>query len=207
MGPRIRVNAVGPGPTLRNAAPVGCRFRPPARRHHPEARRRPGRHLRRRALSAGGAGRHRPDDRGGWRPASDLADPRRAGDANEQQPIRHARGIRHVFIRNLELPAHIGVYRQEEGRTQPVRINVDLATDEIADAQDMLENVVDYHVIEKRIRAIIAEGHVRLAETLAERIAAACFEDARVRTVRVRVEKLEALTHAESVGIEIERTR
>ena len=67
------------------------------------------------------------------------------------------RGIRHVFIRNLELPAHIGVYRQEEGRTQPVRINVDLATDELADAQDMLENVVDYHVIEKRIRAII--GH------------------------------------------------
>ena len=42
------------------------------------------------------------------------------------------RGIRHVFIRNLELPAHIGVYRQEEGRTQPVRINVDLATDDIA---------------------------------------------------------------------------
>ena len=80
-------------------------------------------------------------------------------------------GIRHVFIRNLELPAHIGVYRQEEGRTQPVRINVDLATVDIADAQDMLENVVDYHVIEKRIRAIIAEGHVRLAETLWNKIA------------------------------------
>ena len=118
-----------------------------------------------------------------------------------------ARGIRHVFIRNLELPAHIGVYRQEEGHSQRVRLNVDLATDETGDAQDMLENVVDYHVIEKRIRAIIAEGHVRLAETLAERIASACFEDARVRTVRVRVEKLEALTAAESVGIEIERSR
>jgi dihydroneopterin aldolase len=117
------------------------------------------------------------------------------------------RGIRHVFIRNLELPAHIGVYAREEGRSQKVRINVDLATDESGDAQDMLENVVDYHTIEKRIRAIIAEGHVRLAETLAERIAAACFEDQRVRTVRVRVEKLEALTAAESVGIEIERTR
>ncbi|HWF64620.1 MAG TPA: dihydroneopterin aldolase [Rhizomicrobium sp.] len=116
-------------------------------------------------------------------------------------------GMRHVFIRNLELPAHIGVYRQEEGRTQKVRINLDLATADITDAQDRLENVVDYHVIEKRIRAILAEGHVRLAETLAERIAAACFEDNRVRTVRVRVEKLEALTSAESVGIEIERTR
>jgi 7,8-dihydroneopterin aldolase/epimerase/oxygenase len=118
-----------------------------------------------------------------------------------------AHGIRHVFIRNLELRAHIGVYRHEEGRMQPVRINVDLGTDDMADTKDMLENVVDYHVIEKRIRAIIAEGHVKLAETLAERIAAACFEDARVQTVRVRVEKLHALTGAESVGIEIERAR
>ena len=69
-----------------------------------------------------------------------------------------AGGIRHVFIRNLELPAHIGVYRQEEGRTQKVRINVDLATDDIADAQDMLENVVDYHAVEKRIRATVGEA-------------------------------------------------
>ena len=118
-----------------------------------------------------------------------------------------ARGIRHVFIRNLELLAHIGVYAREEGRRQPVRINVDLATDDMADAQDMLENVVDYHTIEKRIRAIIAEGHVKLAETLAERIAAACLEDRRVACVRVRVEKLHALPGAEAVGVEIERAR
>jgi dihydroneopterin aldolase len=118
-----------------------------------------------------------------------------------------ARGIRHVFIRNLELQAHIGVYRTELGRTQPVRINVDLATDDNADTGDMLENVVDYHAVEKRIRAIIAEGHVKLAETLAERIAEACFDDPRVRSVRVRVEKLHALTGAEAVGVEIERAR
>jgi 7,8-dihydroneopterin aldolase/epimerase/oxygenase len=127
--------------------------------------------------------------------------------SKHETPRIAALGIRHVFIRNLELLAHIGVYRHEEGRMQPVRINVDLGTDDTADTKDMLENVVDYHVIEKRIRAIIAEGHVRLAETLAERIAAACFEDSRVRTVRVRVEKLHALTGAESVGIEIERAR
>jgi len=124
-----------------------------------------------------------------------------------EAPRIAAHGIRHVFIRNLELLAHIGVYRHEEGRMQPVRINVDLATQDLADTKDMLENVVDYAVIEARIRAIIAEGHVRLAETLAERIAAACFEDSRVSTARVRVEKLHALSGAESVGVEIERTR
>lgn len=118
-----------------------------------------------------------------------------------------AHGIRHVFIRNLELLAQIGVYRSEEGRRQPVRINVDLATEDDPDTGDMLENVVDYHAVEKRIRAIIAEGHVRLAETLAERIAAACLEDRRVACVRVRVEKLHALPGAEAVGVEIERAR
>ena len=118
-----------------------------------------------------------------------------------------AHAIRHVFIRNLELQVQIGVYRHEEGKTQTVRFNVDLGVLDDKDLQDRLEKVVDYGVIEARIRAIIAEGHVRLAETLAERIAAACFEDPRVISVRVRVEKLQALPAAESAGVEIERTR
>ena len=118
-----------------------------------------------------------------------------------------ARGIRHVFIRNLELPAQIGVWRHEHGKEQPIRINVDLAVEDLIDLGDDLTKVVDYGVIEDKIRAIIAEGHIRLIETLAERIAATCFDDARVKTARVRVEKLHALTNAESAGVEIERTR
>jgi dihydroneopterin aldolase len=117
------------------------------------------------------------------------------------------RGIRHVFIRNLELPAQIGVFHHEVGKVQPVRINVDLAVEDLIDLGDQLSKVVDYGVIEAKIRAILAEGHLNLVETLAERIASACFEDARVRTARVRVEKLHALSAAESAGVEIERTR
>ena len=118
-----------------------------------------------------------------------------------------ARGIRHVFIRNLELGAQIGVYHHEVGKTQPIRINVDLAVEDLIDLGDDLSKVVDYGVIEKKIRGLIAEGHVRLVETLAERIAQACFEDKRVMTARVRIEKLHALSGAESAGVEIERTR
>ncbi len=117
------------------------------------------------------------------------------------------RAIRHVFIRNLELPAQIGVYRHEVGKMQPVRINVDLAVEDVMDLNDDLAKVVDYGVIEGKIRAILAGGHLNLVETLAERIAAACFEDSRVKTARVRVEKLHALSAAESAGVEIERTR
>jgi dihydroneopterin aldolase len=117
------------------------------------------------------------------------------------------RGIRHIFIRNLELLAHIGVYRHEEDKMQPVRINLELGVEDVIDTGDRLENVVDYALIEARIRAIVSEGHVRLAETLAERIAAASLEDPRVKTARIRVEKLHALPGSESAGVEIERTR
>ena len=37
------------------------------------------------------------------------------------------RRLRHVFIRDLELDAAIGVWRHEHGRRQRVRINLDLA--------------------------------------------------------------------------------
>ncbi len=103
--------------------------------------------------------------------------------------------------------AHIGVYGHEQGKAQPVRINVDLAVEDVLEVEDKLERVVDYGAIAGKIRAIIDAGHINLAETLAERIAQACFDDVRVKTARVRVEKLHALPGAESGGVEIERTR
>jgi 7,8-dihydroneopterin aldolase/epimerase/oxygenase len=121
--------------------------------------------------------------------------------ASNVQPLRH------VFIRNLEVLAHIGVYGHEQGKAQPVRINVDMAVEDTVAIEDKLERVVDYGAIDAAIRAIIAKGHINLAETLAERIAEACFDDPRVKTARVRVEKLHALPGAESGGVEIERQR
>ena len=126
------------------------------------------------------------------------------------QPFRiadAALAIRHVFIRDLELLAQIGVHGHEKGKMQPIRINVDLAVEDAAVLEDRLDLVVDYGAIDAKIRALVAAGHINLAETLAERIAELCFEDKRVKTARVRVEKLHALPGAQSAGVEIERTR
>ena len=126
-------------------------------------------------------------------------------------PLKYAdatQGIRHVFVRDLMLDAHIGVYRHEEGRTQPIRINIDLTvTDAGAPQEDRLEDVVDYHQVVKGIEAMVDKGHVKLVETLAEKIAANCLADPRVHVARVRIEKLEALDNATSVGVEIERVQ
>ena len=116
------------------------------------------------------------------------------------------RGLRHVFIRDLTLDAHIGVHPTEQGRTQPVRINIDLAVSEnISDLNDDLDNVVCYEQIADMIRAVASSGHIKLVETFAERVAAVSLQDPRVRRVRVRVEKLGAIPGALGAGVEIER--
>ena len=125
------------------------------------------------------------------------------------QPLRIAdakRRIRHVFVRDLELNANIGVYHREKGQLQPVRINVDLTVEEThGEIGDKLENVVDYGAVVDAIKAILAGGHLNLVETLAEKIAAHCLLDKRVRVARVRIEKLKIIAEAQSVGVEIER--
>ncbi len=120
-----------------------------------------------------------------------------------------AGGIRHVFVRDLTLSARIGVHPHEHAAPQRVRINVDLGVDDTPDAvgTDELPRVVDYEKVADSVRAIVASGHVRLAETLAERIATACLADRRVRSARIRVEKLDIFADAASAGVEIERHR
>ena len=114
--------------------------------------------------------------------------------------------LRHVFVLDLVLPCKIGVHIHEKGSAQRVRINLDLGIWE-GDSKhgDRLENVVCYEDIVTRVRAVTADGHVNLAETLAERIATLCLQDPTCRSVRVRVEKLDVFEDASSVGIEIER--
>ncbi len=113
---------------------------------------------------------------------------------------------RRIFVRDLELAALIGVHRHEQDGRQRVRINLDLDVLEgDHPAQDRLSDVVCYAEIVAGVRAIVAAGHINLVETLAERIAAQCLSDRRVRSARVRVEKLDVFADASSVGVEIER--
>ncbi len=115
--------------------------------------------------------------------------------------------MRRVFLRDMVLDGSIGVLAHEHGRTQRIRINVDLAVEEepAGPARDELALVVDYARLAARVRETVAAGHVRLVETLAERIAAASLFDPRIRSVRVRVEKLDVFDDMAAVGVEIER--
>ena len=115
-------------------------------------------------------------------------------------------GTRHVFIRDLVLTCSVSVHKHEHEAPQRVRINLDLGVREGEwPTGDRLANVVCYDRITQGVRDIAAGGHVNLVETLAENIATMCLSHTLVRSVRVRVEKLDVYEDAASVGVEIER--
>ena len=114
--------------------------------------------------------------------------------------------LRTVFVRDLVLPCSIGVYDHEREAPQRVRINIDLAVYETdAPIEDDIANVVCYERIVDGVRTIVAGDHTNLVETLAEEIAALCLIDSRVRSARIRVEKIDVFADTRSVGVEIER--
>lgn len=119
--------------------------------------------------------------------------------------------LRRLFVRDLVILARIGVHPHEVHARQRVRINIDFGVlDDAAGAEpgrDDLARTVSYERVAAQARELATADHVRLVETLAERLAAAVLSDPRILVVRVRVEKLDVFPDAAAVGVEIERRR
>lgn len=129
--------------------------------------------------------------------------------ADNVAPLRIAdaqQAVRHVFIRDYVLECSIGIHAHEKDGPQRVRINLDLAVAEgDLPINDDIHNVICYEDLAEGIQEIVSRGHVNLVETLADDIAEMSLRDRRVQSVRVRIEKLDILENAVSVGVEIER--
>lgn len=109
--------------------------------------------------------------------------------------------LQRVFVRGLRLQAAIGVHAHEHGRTQPLLVDVDL--DAELELDDRLASTINYETVVAAARQVLDGGHLHLVETFARWMAEACLEDGRVRRVRVRVEKPEALPDASAAGFEL----
>ena len=137
----------------------------------------------------------------------------------KEWPLSEALGLRRlldragaspyrILVRDLVLPASIGIYEHERMHRQRVRVNVEL---DVADPGSFtgedFSQVLNYEFVVGGIKAMIAGGHIELVETLAERVAALCLEDRRAIQATVTVEKLDVYPEAGGVGVSIVRHR
>ena len=113
-----------------------------------------------------------------------------------------------VIIKNLLARGIIGVNDWERKRAQNILINITLFTDTRRAAEtDNLEDCVNYSTMSKKLLAHAETVNRLTVEALANDLARLCLEEKGVQKVMVRVEKPGAVRFAESVGVEIERSR
>jgi len=113
-----------------------------------------------------------------------------------------------ILIKSLVLNASIGIHEFEKKKKQKISISLEIdAEDNIPYVNHKIENFVSYEFIVKDIKKLINKGHVELLETLGENIFEICFNDPRIQKVKVKLEKLEVFSEADSVGIEVQRTK
>ncbi len=113
-----------------------------------------------------------------------------------------------VIIKDLVARGVIGVYDWEREKPQEILINIILFGDlSKAGETDDIEDSINYKTVAKGAQSL-AENCERLTvEALANDIANFCLETNGVLKVIVRVEKPGAVRFADSVGVEIERTK
>ena len=127
---------------------------------------------------------------------------------SETDLINKKSGYDLIFLNDFIIQANIGVYKHEKEKTQPIKINVIAKVRNPKRINDNnLQSVVCYNQISKKIKKIIKSGHTILLEKLAEKIFQECFKNKRIETIKIRLEKPEAIEGAAGAGIEIERSR
>ena len=112
-----------------------------------------------------------------------------------------------IFLRELNVPAVIGIWEWERRITQTISLDLEMATDvRAAAAEDSIDAALNYKDIAKRLIAFTSESRFLLVETLAEAVARIIVTEYGVTWVRVSVAKPGAIEGSREVGVVIERT-
>jgi dihydroneopterin aldolase/D-erythro-7,8-dihydroneopterin triphosphate epimerase len=113
-----------------------------------------------------------------------------------------------VFIKDLLVRGIIGINDWEREKPQDILINITISADLTrAGTSDNIADSINYRTIAKKAQALAETAQRLTVEALAADIAAACLEEVGVISVRVSVEKPNAVRFARSVGVEVERSR
>lgn len=113
-----------------------------------------------------------------------------------------------VIIKNLKARGIIGVNDWEREKPQEILINIVLFGDlGPPGTTDDVQDSINYRTVAKNAQRLAETCERLTVEALAADIAEKCLQFDKVERVSVRVEKPGAVRFAESVGVEIERSR
>ena len=127
----------------------------------------------------------------------------------ELKPTKDKSAIkRTVFIKDFIIEEIIGIHEHEKIKKQKIKFNIVLNVNQssIPDEKD-IKSIVDYEKITNKLENLTKSKKYNFLESLAEDSFKEIFEDNRINSVTIKIEKPEAIKNAESVGVEVFKTR
>jgi len=115
---------------------------------------------------------------------------------------------RTVFIKDFIIEEIIGVHEHEKIKKQKIKFNIvlDVNQSSVPDEKD-ITSIVDYEKITNKLENLTKSKKYNFLESLAEDSFKEIFEDERINSVTIKIEKPEAIKKAKSVGVEVFKSR
>ena len=115
---------------------------------------------------------------------------------------------RTVFIKDFIIQEIIGIHDHEKTKKQKIKFNIVLNVDQstVPNEKD-IKSIVDYEKIINKLENLAKGKKYNFLESLAEDSFKEIFEDKRISSVKIKIEKPDAIKNADSVGVEVFKTR
>ena len=115
---------------------------------------------------------------------------------------------RNVLIKDFLINEIIGIHKHEKIKKQKIIFNIviDVNQNTLPDEND-LSSVVDYEKITNKLENLAKNKNYNFLESLAEDSFREIFKDKRINSVKIKIEKPDAISNAKSVGVEVFKSR
>ena len=127
----------------------------------------------------------------------------------ELKPKKNKNSVkRTVFIKDFIVHEIIGIHEHEKIKKQKIKFNIviDVNQNTIPNEKD-IRSIIDYEKIIEKIENLTKSKRYNFLESLTEDSFKEIFEDKRINSVKIKIEKPNAIKNADSVGVEVFKSR
>ena len=115
---------------------------------------------------------------------------------------------RTVLIKDFIIYEIIGIHQKEKENKQKIIFNIVIDVNQnIYPDENNLSSIVDYEKITNKLKKLAKNKKYNFLESLAEDSFNEIFADKRINSVKIKIEKPDAIENARSVGVEVFKSR
>ncbi len=115
---------------------------------------------------------------------------------------------RTIFIKDFIIHEIIGIHNHEKAKKQKIKFNIviDVNQNTLPNEKDF-RSIINYEKITKKLKNLVKNKKYNFLESLAEDSFVEIFKDKRISSVKIKIEKPDAIKNASSAGVEIFKSR